>query len=106
MHMCNTRHQRCWHRWYALLCKTLLNLNLQRTSIDHGIFTCNYNDEPSILVLEMDDILMASKSTKPFFHLQATLSTVFELTINQGTTLKFLNMRIIQLPCGISFDQA
>jgi hypothetical protein len=48
---------------------------------------------------------MASKSNKPFIHLQATLSTFFDLTINQGTTLKFLDMRIIQSPCGISFDQ-
>jgi hypothetical protein len=93
------------NRWYALLCKTLLNLGLKRTSIDHGVFTWTYNNEPSILVLETDDILMASKSDKPFIHLQATLSTFFDLTTNQGTTLKFLNMRIIQSPCGISFDQ-
>jgi hypothetical protein len=71
----------------------------------HGVFTWNYNDEPSILVLETDDVLMASKSTKPFLHLQATLSTSFDLTINQDTILKFLNMRIIQSPCGISFDK-
>jgi hypothetical protein len=40
------------NRCYALLCKTLLNLGLQRTSIDHGVFTWNYNDEHSILVLK------------------------------------------------------
>jgi hypothetical protein len=40
-----------------------------------------------------------------FLHLKTALGTFFDLTINQGTTLKFLNMRIIQTPCGISFDQ-
>jgi hypothetical protein len=30
---------------------------------------------------------------------------MFDLTTNQGTTLKFLNLRILQTPCEISFDQ-
>jgi hypothetical protein len=93
------------NRWYALLCKTVLDLGLLHTTIHHGVFTWNYNNKPSILILETDDILMASKSITPFLHLQASLSTFFDLTISQGSTLKFLSIHIIQSPCGVSFDQ-
>ena len=35
----------------------------------------------------------------------AELEKVFDLTVNEGSILKFLNICIVQSPAGISFDQ-
>jgi len=93
------------NKWYTLLLKKLLSLGLTRCTIDHGVFLWTYNNIPSILVLETDDILMASANSEPFHHLKTELEKMFDLTTTTGSTLKFLNLRLIQTSCGISFDQ-
>jgi hypothetical protein len=55
--------------------------------------------------LETDDLLFISKTRSPFLRLKAELEKIFDLTVCEGSVLKFLNLRIIQSPAGISFDQ-
>jgi hypothetical protein len=55
--------------------------------------------------LEIDDLLFISKTRSPFLRLKTELEKLFDLTVSEGAVLKFLNLRIIQSPSGISFDQ-
>jgi hypothetical protein len=65
------------NRWYTLLHAWLQDLGLQRTTTDHGVFTWTHENEQCLLVLETDDILMASKTTRPFdFLRQRTFENV------------------------------
>jgi hypothetical protein len=48
---------------------------------------------------------VASENDEPFHHLVTELRQMFDLTSKQGSTLKFLNLRIVQSPLGVSFDQ-
>jgi hypothetical protein len=93
------------HRWYKLLAGCLLALKMIRCSCDHGIFIWNLPNETCFLALETDDILFLSKTREPFLILKRELEKLFDLTICEGSTLKFLNLRIVQSPCGVSFDQ-
>jgi hypothetical protein len=93
-------------RWYKLLAGILLALKLIRCSCDHGVFTWNLPTENCSLALATDDILFLSKTRSPFLRLKQELEKLFDLTICEGSTLKFLNLRIVQSPHGISFDQS
>jgi hypothetical protein len=48
---------------------------------------------------------MASENDEPFHHLVNELRQMSDLTSKQGSILKFLNLRIVQSPLGVSFDQ-
>jgi hypothetical protein len=93
------------NKWYTLFRQQLLSLGMTRCAIDHGVFLWTFQTIKSLLVLETYDILMASENDIPFIHLKEELGKMFDLTTATGSTLKFLNLRLIQTPCGISLDQ-
>jgi hypothetical protein len=76
-----------------------------RSSSDHGVFVWKINNETTYLGLATDDILVCSESRAPFLLLKQELELLFDLTCSEGSIIKFLNLRIIQSPTGISFDQ-
>jgi hypothetical protein len=78
---------------------------MQVSPLDHGVFIWKWKHYHSLSVLETDDLLMASDYDEPFLHLVTELRKMFDLTSKQGSVLKFLNLRLIQSPHGISFDQ-
>jgi hypothetical protein len=61
--------------------------------------------EPSYLALATDDILFLSSTRSPFLQLKSDLEQLFDLTVCEGSIVKFLNLHIVQSPAGISFDQ-
>ncbi len=92
-------------RWYKLLAGVLLALKMIRCSCDHGIFVWHLPNETCYVAIETDDLLFLSKTRSPFLQLKLELEKLFDLTVCEGSVLKFLNLRIIQSPHGISFDQ-
>jgi hypothetical protein len=93
-------------RWYRLLTGVFRELGIKRSTIDHGIFVWLWQTETCYIALETDDILVASPTTAPFLHLKQELEKIFDLTVRMGTILRYLNIRIIQSPTGISLDQS
>jgi hypothetical protein len=92
-------------RWYQLLSGRFIELKMVRSSSDHGIFVWIIHNETLYLALATDDILVCSTTRQPFLLLKQELEKLFDLTCVEGNILKFLNLRIIQSPSGISFDQ-
>jgi len=93
------------NRWYILLKTHLQDIGMQVSPLDHGVFIWKWKHYHSLSVLETDDLLMASDNDEPFLHLVTEFRKMFDLTSKQGSVLKFLNLRLIQSPHGISFDQ-
>jgi hypothetical protein len=92
--------------WYRLLTGVFRELDIKRSAIDHGIFIWIWQQETCYIALETDDILVASPTNNPFLYLKQELEKIFDLTVRMGTTLRYLNIRIIQSPAGISIDQS
>ncbi len=93
-------------RWYRLLTGTFRELDIKRSTIDHGIFVWLWQHETCYIALETDDILVASPTNAPFLFLKQELEKIFDLTMRMGSMLRYLNIRIIQSPAGISIDQS
>jgi len=93
--------QRC----YKLISGCLYELKFIRCSCDHGIFILTTQTETCYIALETDDLLFISRTREPFLRLKLALEKLFNSTVCEGSVLKFLNLRIIQSPSGISFDQ-
>jgi hypothetical protein len=93
------------NRWYHLLKAKLQDLGMTTSMLDHGVFIWSWQQHTCLSVLETDDLLMALNDDAPFHHFTTELHKMFDLTCCHGSVLKFLNLRLIQNPLGIWFDQ-
>jgi hypothetical protein len=55
--------------------------------------------------LAADDCLVLCDDRVQFLDLKANMEAIFEVTLQEGAILRFLNLRIIQILAGISIDQ-
>lgn len=92
-------------RWYRLLSSHLRELGTTTSLDNHGIFTWLYYNKPIYFALKTDDILVACDDNTAFLHIKLDLGTLFDVTCSMGNILRFLILRIIQTPNGISMDQ-
>jgi hypothetical protein len=88
-------------RWYELLAAPPNDSLL----CDHGIFIWKLPHETCYLALETDDLLFLSKVRDYFLHLKQELEKLFDLTVCEGSILKFINLWVVQSSSGVSFDQ-
>jgi hypothetical protein len=92
--------------WYSLFTSVITKYGMTRSTVDHGLFAKQYDDGSYIYVsLATDDLLCAFKSYQHFEDFEKFLKCYFTLTVQTGSVLKFLGIRIIQSNQGISLDQ-
>jgi hypothetical protein len=87
-------------KFYQLMHKYMKHIGLHRSIYDHGVFVWKQQSSEFFLVLATDDCLVLCDDWSQFLDLKA-----FEVTLQEGAILHFLNLRIIQSPAGISIDQ-
>jgi hypothetical protein len=92
-------------RWYKLLAGCLLALKMIRCFCNHGVFIWTLPTETCYIALETDDLLFLSKTRTPSLHLKQELEKLFDLTVCEGSVLKFLNLRVVLSPSSVSLDQ-
>jgi hypothetical protein len=92
--------------WYTLLMAYLVNtMGLTRHPTDHAVFLWQTPTAELFLALATDDFLVLTDDRELFLALKSGLEKLFKLTLQEGSVLRFLNLRIIQSPDGISIDQ-
>jgi hypothetical protein len=92
--------------WYTLLMAYLVNtMVLTRHPTDHAVFLWQTPTAELFLALATDDFLVLANDREHFLALKSGLEKLFKMTLQEGSVLRFLNLRIIQSPHGISIDQ-
>jgi hypothetical protein len=80
-------------------------MGLTRHPTDHAVFLWQTPTAELFLALATDDFLVLTDDRELFLALKSGLEKLFKLTLQEGSVLSFLNLRIIQSPDGISIDQ-
>jgi hypothetical protein len=78
---------------------------LTRHPTDNAIFLWQTPTAELFLALATDDFLVLTDGRELFLALKSGLEKLFKLNLQEGSVLRFLNLRIIQSPDGISIDQ-
>jgi hypothetical protein len=81
------------------------HIGLHCSISDHGVFVWKQPSSKLFLALATDDCLVLCDDQSQFLYLKAKMEAIFEVTLKEGAILRFLNLRIIQSPVGISIDQ-
>jgi hypothetical protein len=80
-------------------------MGLHRSISDHGVFIWKQEESELFLALATDDCLIICYHRAQFLDLKRNMEAMSDLTLQEGAILRFLNLRIIQRPAGISIDQ-
>ena len=59
----------------------------------------------SYLTVSTDDILIAANNDTAFPEITRVFEEHFEIKVQEGSVLKYLNLRIFQSPLGFNVDQ-
>jgi hypothetical protein len=92
-------------KFYQLMYKYICNIGLVRSILDHGVFILKQDESEMFLVLAMDECLVVCDTCQQILDLNSKMEALIEVTLQEGSILRFLNVRIIQSPAGISIDQ-
>ena len=91
--------------FYILLAHILADINLYPTSIDNGVFALVEGDDMMFLAVETDDLLISTNSERLTTKVVTAIKSAFDITLQTGDVIKYLNYNIVQSTFGISMDQ-
>jgi hypothetical protein len=81
------------------------HIGLHGNISDHGVFVWKQQSSKLFLALATDDCMVICDDRLKLLDLKAKMESMFEVTLQKGAILRFLNLRIIQSPAGISIYQ-
>ena len=92
-------------KWYLLLKTFLEKFGFKKCLPEPSLFVYDHDDGKMLINTSTDDFLCAADNRDIYTRLCDELRKLFSITTKEGTTLSYLNLRIIQTEHGISYDQ-
>jgi hypothetical protein len=92
-------------KFYQIMYKYMKHIGLKRSISDNGVFIWKHPTSEMFLAIAMDDCLILRDDRAQFLDLKNKIEALFEVTLQEGYILRFLDLHIIQSPAGISIDQ-
>jgi hypothetical protein len=80
-------------------------MGLHRSISNHGVFIWKKETSKLFLTLAADDCLIICDDWAHLLDLKSKMESMFDLSLQEGAILRFLNLQIVQSPAGISIDQ-
>ena len=81
-------------------------LEYKKSTIDHDIYIKVFDDSTvSYLTVSTDDVLNTTNNENAFPELSRVFKEHFEMKLQEGSILKYLNFRICHYYLGFSIDQ-
>ena len=93
-------------QWNRLLDAVVKILEYKKSTIDHAIYIKVFdNGTVSYLTVSTDDVLNTTTNKNAFPELTRLFKENFEMKVQEGSILKYLNFRICQSPLGSIINQ-
>ena len=81
-------------------------IKYKKSTIDHNIYFKVFTDViVSYLTVSTDGVINTTNNETEFPELKRVFIEHFEMKVQEGSVLKYLNFRIRQSPLGFSVDQ-
>jgi len=91
-------------QWYEKLTSVLIQQNYIQASLDHSLFIKKSSDSFTVLLVYVDDIILAGTSLLEFQHIKSILDTSFKIK-DLGQLKYFLGIEVAHSKLGISLCQ-
>jgi hypothetical protein len=91
-------------KFYQLISGYVCHIGLHRSISDHSVFIWKQESSDIFLSLATNNCLVICDNHSQFLDLKANMEDMFEVTLQEGAILSFLNLRITQSLVGIIID--
>jgi hypothetical protein len=91
--------------WYHLFKGAFENIGLHRSVADHAVFVSKKRESEMFVAVATDDCLCLVDDRAQSLRLNTRMEELFDMTLQEGATVRFLNLHAIQSPQGIIIDQ-
>jgi hypothetical protein len=91
-------------KWYERLTSTLLTHDYLQAASDHSLFVKKTSSSFNILLVYVDDIILAGNSLQEFTHIKCVLDSLFKIN-DLGQLKYFLGIEVVHSKSGISLCQ-
>ena len=99
MYEWNSRKKPAGRQWNRLLDAVVTILEYKKSTIDHAIYIKVFDDGTvSNLTVSTDDVLNTTNNENAFPELTRVFKEHFEMKVQEGYIIKYLNFRIFQSP--------
>ena len=95
-----------WTQCNRLLDAVVTIIEYKKITIYHAIYIKCFDDGTvSYIKVSTDDVLNTTNNENKFTEPTRVCKEHFEMKVQEGSVLKYLNIRISQYPLGFSIDQ-
>jgi hypothetical protein len=91
-------------KWYEKLTSVLISHNYRQAASDHSLFTKQTASTFTVLLVYVDDIILAGNSLSEFVHIKTVLHSAFKIK-DLGVLKYFLGLEVAHSSTGISLCQ-
>ena len=91
--------------WYLLLVRIIRELEFIPCPAEPAVFIYRSDKDLMLVCTSTDDLLCAYSTRRLFQRLVDHLSDYVSVTMKEGSSITYLNIRIVQSSDGISYDQ-
>ena len=93
-------------QWNRLLDVLVTILKYEKSTIDNAIYIKVFDDGTvSYITVFTDDVINTTNNENAFTELTRLFKEHFEMKLQEGSVLKYLNFLICESPLGFSIDQ-
>ena len=93
------------NEWFELSCQIFRKMGMVQNATDNAVYTFRLDDQLLILLTNVDDYLIFASHDSIYDKVKRKLSTMFDITPQEGTVINFLNLQIVTSDTAISIDQ-
>ena len=93
---------RQWNDQITALFKTM---GMKRNVTDNAVWVSIRGTDIAILISETDDFMLLVSNKQLYLDIKVRIEKSYDITMQEGLILKYLNLQIIQSDAGISIDQ-
>ena len=92
-------------QWNRILDEVVTIIKYKKSKIYHSICIKVFSDGTvSYITVSIDDVLITNNNETEFHELPRAFEEHFEMKVQEGSVLKYLNFRNCQSPLGFSID--
>ena len=92
-------------QWSDQITSLFRTMGLKKNATDNAVWVSTKGNDTIILISETDDFMLLVSRKQLYLDIKARIEKSYDITMQEGPVIKYLNLQIIQSDAGISLDQ-
>lgn len=92
-------------QWSDQITSLFRAMGMKKNATDNAVWVSKRGKDTIILLSETDDFMLLVSRKQLYLDIKARIEKSYDITMQEGPILQYLNLQIIQSDAGISIDQ-